>query len=278
MNLVDSCGWLEYFADAPNADYFAESIEDIENLLVPSLCILEVFKSILRQRDEDAALQAVALMEQGLTVALDTSIALSAAKLGLDYRLPLADSVIAGVYPGTTNWLDIFNPNDTVVATIHPTEETYYLAACVHFATLFGQTPVGLTNQTYAAEGWAFDPPTIEQAIMMQQIAWEIVSNDAYACMPTETGNYQISSIKKAIKVTSYPNPFVNKVAIRTNDYSFNNAEFNLYDILGEQKRNIQNINGTEFSIVSKGLPSGIYIYHITDENGLSLNGRLIVK
>ena len=94
MNLVDSCGWLEYFADAPNANYFAKPIEDIENLLVPSLCILEVFKSVLRQIGEDAALQAVSLMEQGVIVDLDTSIALSAAKLGLEYKLPLADSII----------------------------------------------------------------------------------------------------------------------------------------------------------------------------------------
>ena len=94
MNLVDSCGWLEYFADAPNAGFFAKPIEDIENLLVPSLCILEVFKSVLRQRGEDAALQAVALMGQGVIVNLDTSIALSAAKLGLECKLPLADSII----------------------------------------------------------------------------------------------------------------------------------------------------------------------------------------
>ncbi len=94
MNLVDSCGWLEYFADAPNADFFAGPIEDIENLLVPSLCISDVFKSILRQRGEDAALQAAALMEQGMIVNLDTSIALSAAKPGLEYKLPLADSII----------------------------------------------------------------------------------------------------------------------------------------------------------------------------------------
>jgi len=94
MNLVDSCGWLEYFADAPNANFFAKPIEDIENLLVPSLCILEVFKSVLRQRGEDAALQAVALMKQGMVVDLDASIALRAAKVSLEYKLPLADSII----------------------------------------------------------------------------------------------------------------------------------------------------------------------------------------
>ncbi len=94
MNLVDSCGWLEYFADAPNADYFASPIEDVENLLVPSICVVEVFKSVLRQKGEDAALQTIAIMMQGKIIDLDTTIALSAAKIGLEYELPLADSVI----------------------------------------------------------------------------------------------------------------------------------------------------------------------------------------
>lgn len=94
MNLVDSCGWLEYFADAPNANYFARPIEDVDNLLVPSLCILEVFKSVLKQMGENAALQVAAQMQEGIVIDLDTSIALSAAKLGLEYNLPLADSAI----------------------------------------------------------------------------------------------------------------------------------------------------------------------------------------
>jgi len=28
------CGWLEYFADAGNAKFFAAAIEDVENLIV----------------------------------------------------------------------------------------------------------------------------------------------------------------------------------------------------------------------------------------------------
>ena len=94
MNLVDSSAWLEYFTDSPHADNFAKPIEDIGNLLVPTVCILEVFRTTLRQRDENAALQAVALMEQGTVAVLDTAIALSAAKFGAEYKLPLADSII----------------------------------------------------------------------------------------------------------------------------------------------------------------------------------------
>jgi toxin FitB len=94
MNLVDSCGWLEYFADGPQADFYAKAIEDTGSLLVPTICLLEVFKRVFQQRGEDSALQAVASMHQGLVVPLDASLALRAARLSSDLKLPLADSVI----------------------------------------------------------------------------------------------------------------------------------------------------------------------------------------
>jgi len=94
MNVVDSSGWLEYFADASNADFFAPVILDTEKLLVPAISLLEVFKRVYQQRDENAALSAIALMRQGETIDLDANLALNAAKLGIDHKLPLADSVI----------------------------------------------------------------------------------------------------------------------------------------------------------------------------------------
>ena len=84
MNLVDSCGWLEYLAEGPNAAVFAPAIENIEELIVPTLSMYEVFKRVLQQRGEDAALQAVALMQQGQVVDLDAGIALNAAKIGMN--------------------------------------------------------------------------------------------------------------------------------------------------------------------------------------------------
>jgi predicted nucleic acid-binding protein len=93
MNVVDSSGWLEYFANGPNASFFAQPIEEVDRLIVPSLSVLEVFKRVLQQRDENAALQAVAVMQQGVLVDLDSALAISAARLGVECRLPLADSV-----------------------------------------------------------------------------------------------------------------------------------------------------------------------------------------
>ncbi len=94
MNLVDTFGWLEYFADGPNAGLFSTPLQDTGTLIVPTISIYEVFKVVLRERGEDAALQAVALMRQGIVVDLTSEIALQAAKISLDYRIPMADSII----------------------------------------------------------------------------------------------------------------------------------------------------------------------------------------
>lgn len=94
MNVVDSSGWLEYFADGPNAGFFARAIIDVERLIVPTISLLEVFKRVLQQRNESAALLAIAHMRQGNVVDLDADLALAAAHLGIAHKLPLADSVM----------------------------------------------------------------------------------------------------------------------------------------------------------------------------------------
>ena len=86
MNVVDSSGWLEYFADGPNASFFAPAIENSAALVVPSISLYEVFKRVLQQRGEDAALQAVAAMARGRIVDLDTQLALDAAKLSARFE------------------------------------------------------------------------------------------------------------------------------------------------------------------------------------------------
>ena len=94
MNVVDSSGWLEFFADGPNAPFFAPKIMDLEHLIVPVISIYEVFKRVLQQRNETNALQAVGQMAQGQVIDLNQTLALSAAKLSIDLKLPMADSII----------------------------------------------------------------------------------------------------------------------------------------------------------------------------------------
>jgi toxin FitB len=94
VNVVDSSAWLEYFAAGPRAGRFASAIEAEEELLVPSIVLLEVTRRVMQQRGEDAALQVAALLHQGQLVPLDSGLALSAAKVGVEHKLPLADSII----------------------------------------------------------------------------------------------------------------------------------------------------------------------------------------
>lgn len=94
MNVVDSSAWLSYFAGDENATSFSVPIENLSKLLVPSITITEIFKNILRQRGESAALEAIAHMEQGRVIPLDSALAIDAATFGVQYKLPLADSII----------------------------------------------------------------------------------------------------------------------------------------------------------------------------------------
>jgi len=94
MNLVDSSGWLEYFADGKNADFFAPAVEDTDNLIVSTINIYEVFKKISVERDENVALQAIAVMQNAIIRDVDLEISLLASRLSIKNKLPMADSLI----------------------------------------------------------------------------------------------------------------------------------------------------------------------------------------
>jgi predicted nucleic acid-binding protein len=106
VNVVDSSGWLEFFADGPNADFFAPAVEDTQQQVVPTISIYEVFKRVLQQTDEGSALQAVVVMQQGRVVDLDQPLALRAATISVQLKLPMADSIILATARshGATLW------------------------------------------------------------------------------------------------------------------------------------------------------------------------------
>ena len=94
MNIVDSSGWLAYFADEPNAKHFLTPLNDSASLVVPTVTIYEVFKVVLRESGENDALQAAAAMQKGTVVALTTPLAIAASKLSIEHAVPMADSLI----------------------------------------------------------------------------------------------------------------------------------------------------------------------------------------
>lgn len=94
MNLVDTSGWLEYFFLGKNASYFSSSIEQIKELIVPTICLYEVFKKINMVADEAKALQAIAQMKQGQVVNVSEDVALRASLISIKHKLAMADSII----------------------------------------------------------------------------------------------------------------------------------------------------------------------------------------
>lgn len=94
MNIIDSSGWLSYFADEPSAKHFQPPLQDTNSLIVPVITIYEVFKVILRESSENQALQAIAAMQKGNVVELSTKLAISASRISLQLKLPMADSII----------------------------------------------------------------------------------------------------------------------------------------------------------------------------------------
>lgn len=105
MNVVDSSAWLEYFTGGPNAEYFAKAIEDVSNLLVPSITIYEVFKKVLLERGEESALQVVAQMKTGHLVELEEDLAIDAARLSVAHKVPMADSIILATARSYDAWV-----------------------------------------------------------------------------------------------------------------------------------------------------------------------------
>jgi predicted nucleic acid-binding protein len=94
MNVVDSSGWLEYFGEGPNGEFFAPVIRASAQLVIPTISMYEVYKRIVLQRDEDEALSAIGWMTLGMVADMTQDIALAAADLSMEYKLPMADSII----------------------------------------------------------------------------------------------------------------------------------------------------------------------------------------
>lgn len=94
MNIVDSSGWLAYFADEPNAEHFLNPLKDTASLVVPTITVYEVFKVVIRESGENEALQVTAAMQKGTVIDLTVRLAIAASKLSLENSLPMADSII----------------------------------------------------------------------------------------------------------------------------------------------------------------------------------------
>jgi predicted nucleic acid-binding protein len=94
--LIDSYGWIEYFAEGPLADSYAAYVEeaDAENTITPTVVVYEVYKKIKTIKDEQKALEAYAQISRTKIIELTGSLSLEAADISLTANLGMADSII----------------------------------------------------------------------------------------------------------------------------------------------------------------------------------------
>lgn len=94
MTIVDSCGWMEYFADGPNASFFSEPIQNATDMIVPSIVLYELWKKISQEQGEERATEIVAQLKRYDVISLDENLAISAAAVSNKYKIPMADSIV----------------------------------------------------------------------------------------------------------------------------------------------------------------------------------------
>lgn len=94
MIVVDSSGWLEFLTDGPLAEEYAKRLRQPSAVVTPTIILYEVYKHAKRLRGEDGGIEAVAAMQKTVVVPLNDDLALVAADLSLEHKLPMADAII----------------------------------------------------------------------------------------------------------------------------------------------------------------------------------------
>jgi predicted nucleic acid-binding protein len=92
--VVDSCGWIEVFANGPLASLFDPYLQDLRSVVTPTVVVYEVYRKLNQAMSEDDALSALTVLQQTTVVPLSTEIALNAADLAIQHQLSMADAFV----------------------------------------------------------------------------------------------------------------------------------------------------------------------------------------
>ena len=96
-HVLDSSGWIECLDGGPNTPHFAPVLRRLPGLIIPAIVLTEVRKVVLKQRTREQADDITRTMRTGEIVSIDEDIALAAADFVVQFKLPLADSLIYAV-------------------------------------------------------------------------------------------------------------------------------------------------------------------------------------
>ncbi len=94
LNVVDSSGWIEYFLDTSQADYFEPAILNTDALIVPVIALYEVHKRISQLVPPAVVTQCMDVMRHGRVLPLTDAQAIAASVIAQQYKLAMADAVM----------------------------------------------------------------------------------------------------------------------------------------------------------------------------------------
>ena len=94
MIIIDSSGWVEYFASGPLKDKFKKYITDPADIITPTIVMFEVYRKIRRDAGRDEALIAAGFLKNTRIAPLTETIALTAAEFSSERSLHMADAII----------------------------------------------------------------------------------------------------------------------------------------------------------------------------------------
>jgi predicted nucleic acid-binding protein len=93
--VLDSSAWIEYILDGPNAPHYAKTLKaPPDRIIVPSVCIFEVYRSIERIVSVKEALAVTMSMQLFRVDPLSTDRAREAATISRQHSLSTADAII----------------------------------------------------------------------------------------------------------------------------------------------------------------------------------------
>ena len=178
----------------------------------------------------------------------------------------LYDSIQAGAVPGISSMNQLFSDD------IHLSDVGKYFIACIHFATIHGTSPEGLTNQLQVWWGGDFTPPSLALAAKFQQIAWKVAVSYPRSCIQDPINKVDASLGIGAI--TMYPNPTDNIFEI---DGLLSEYQIQILDNMGSVYQSFES-DGQRIQIYLDNLPAGLYFVKMQNLANQQLSVQKILK
>ena len=142
---------------------------------------------------------------------------------------------------------------------------------------------VGETNKYLALKlvvesntyyGWArLDLLDISTSFTIKDYAYESTPNGCIQSGQTLLGIHE-NSTKNSVSV--FPNPFIASTTIQTID-NLKNATLTIYNLQGQNVKQVKNISGQTVFVSRDNLPSGLYFVTLTEENKIIVTEKIII-